>query len=154
MSKKIKVVITASKFKEQKRGTLIKVAHGYAFNYLIPKKIVEVATIKKLRHFSLFAQMEEQKYKANLIGNAKKRKEIMHITRITIYKKKGDFTLIFGSIKDKDVNNWITRYTTTKVNKKDIQLANINKVGTYLITIYDKASEEIPIQLHVLPNNI
>jgi len=154
MSKKIKVIIKANKFKEQKRGTIIKVTHGYAFNYLIPNDIVEVATMKKLKHFSLFAQMEEQKHQADLIKNARKQKAITHITRMTMYKKKGDSTLIFGSIKDKDINDWMTRYTNIKIDKKDIALTNINQIGTYLINIESKDSSAIPIQLYILPNNI
>lgn len=154
MSKKIKVIIKANKFREQKKGTVIKVAHGYAFNYLIPNDIVEVATMKKLKHFSLFAQMEEQKHQATLVKNTRKQKAIMHITRITMYKKKGDSKLIFGSIKDKDINDWMTKYTNIKIDKKDMTLANINQIGAYLVNIQSKVSHEIPIQLYILPNNI
>nr|ARW68381.1 ribosomal protein L9 [Chondria sp. (in: red algae)] len=154
MGKKVKVVIKTSKFKEQKKGNIINVSPGYAFNYLIPNNIAEIATAKKIKHFNMFAKIEEQQKKINLIENKRIENKIIKIAKITVYKKQGENNLIFGSIKEKDINDWIKKYININLEKKQIILDNINKVGINLIKIQIKTGIELPIKVYCLPNNI
>nr|ARW63810.1 ribosomal protein L9 [Chondria sp. (in: red algae)] len=154
MGKKVKVIIKTSKFREEKKGTILNVSPGYAFNYLIPQNLAEIATTKKIKHFGMFSEREEQKQKANFIANEKIKNTVGQIRKISIYKKKGDNHLIFGSIKEKEISDWIAKYTNVKLVNKQIKLTNINQTGMSLVTIQVKPSIEIRIKLYSLPSNI
>nr|ARW64233.1 ribosomal protein L9 [Chondria sp. (in: red algae)] len=154
MGKKIQVIITADEFKNKKKGNIIIVSRGYAFNYLIPKNIVEVTSINKIKHFEMFSKIEEAKLTANFIKIENIKNRIAQIKKISICKKQGENHLIFGSIKEKEIIHSINKYTNLKLEKKQIRLNTINQIGTHSIEIYVKQTILFTIQLNVIPNNV
>ena len=136
MKKKVQVIIKVDKFQEQKKGTIINVSRGYAFNYLIPKGIAETITSNKIKHFEMFLTLEKQKQEANSIAIENIKNKIAKVSKITLYRKKGEHKLIFGSIKEKDIINWLEKHTNIKLEKKQINLDNINTIGIYLSLIH------------------
>nr|YP_010171044.1 ribosomal protein L9 [Chondria tumulosa]QSD57185.1 ribosomal protein L9 [Chondria tumulosa] len=154
MKKKIQVIIKSNYFQNQKKGTIINVTPGYAFNYLIPKGIVETTTDKKIKHFQMFSKIEKEKQEANYIKVERVQNKIKKISRITVYKKRGEKNLIFGTIKEKDILNWINKYTNLKLEKKQIKLNNVNQVISTYIQIQVKQRIKDTIKLYIIPSNI
>lgn len=154
MGKKIRVIIKTDKLMQYKKGNIINVSAGYAFNYLIPKNMAEIATCKKIKHFSMFSIIEEKKQKANFIAKEKLKNKIIQVEKIVIYKKKGENYLVFGSIKEKDISDWIKKYSHIELNNKQIKLNNNNTIGINSTNIQIKPDIAIKVKLYNLPNNI
>src|SRR5512137_2716150 len=87
-----------------KRGDTIKVADGYARNYLIPKGLAIVATSKSAQ-----AIEHEKKLIAKRAEKDKKNAEAMLASfagvAVTIARKTADQEKLFGSVTTKDVEN-------------------------------------------------
>nr|ARW60282.1 ribosomal protein L9 [Laurencieae sp.] len=154
MKKKIQIIIKKSHFKQQKKGAIIEVLAGYAFNYLIPNGIAEIATKNRIKHYQMFSAIERETQEANSIVTQKIKNIIEQIPQITIYKKLGDNNLIFGSIKEKEIVNWIYKYTNLKVEKKQIKINNINQIGINFIEIQIKQDIIIRTKLYTIPSSI
>ena len=65
MVKKIDVILTKNHSNGEKKGNIINVSSGYAFNYLIPNQIAEIATEKKIKHIKMFEEIEKKQKVAN-----------------------------------------------------------------------------------------
>nr|YP_009398555.1 ribosomal protein L9 [Lophocladia kuetzingii]ARW67741.1 ribosomal protein L9 [Lophocladia kuetzingii] len=61
MKKKINVIITKDKYQQAKKGSIVKVSSGYAFNYLIPNQIAELATKGRIKHTKMFEDIKQKK---------------------------------------------------------------------------------------------
>nr|YP_009391729.1 ribosomal protein L9 [Laurenciella marilzae]ARW59873.1 ribosomal protein L9 [Laurenciella marilzae] len=154
MKKKIQVIIKNNNFKQIKKGKVISVFTGYAFNYLIPNGIAEVATKNQIKHYKMFSEIARKEQEANSIATQKIKNSIEQISKITIYKKIGDKNLIFGSIKEKDIINWINEYCDVKIEKKQIQIENISNVNINLFKINIKQNITVTVRLCIIPYNI
>ena len=154
MKRKIQVILKKDNFKEEKKGKIITVFPGYAFNYLIPKGIAEIATKNCIKHYQMFSEIEKKKQEENLIAIQKIKNIAKQINKITVYKKIGSNNLIFGSIKEKDIANWIYLNTNLNIDKKQITLESINKIGINSISIELKQNISITLKLCIIPYNI
>nr|YP_009396888.1 ribosomal protein L9 [Ophidocladus simpliciusculus]ARW66074.1 ribosomal protein L9 [Ophidocladus simpliciusculus] len=154
MKKKIKVILTKNHLDIKKHKSIINVAPGYAFNYLIPNNIAKMATIKNIKHFEMIEKLEKQKQEANIITINKLQNKVNQVKKIIIFKKKGENKLIFGSITEKDIINYIKKYTNIEINKKQIQIPAIRELGLNYINIETTNKIAVKIQLHVIPTNI
>nr|ARW68788.1 ribosomal protein L9 [Palisada sp.] len=154
MKKKIQVIIKNSNFQQQKKGTIINVFPGYAFNYLIPNGIVAVATKNQIKHYQMFLDIEKKKQEENSIQTEKIKNKIEKISKITVYRKQGDNKLIFGSIKEKDIIKWISRYCNLQIDKKQIKVDNINNIEINGIKIHIKQNIIVTVKLCIIPCSI
>lgn len=154
MKKTINIII---KQKDSNLGPINsckKVALGYAFNYLIPKELAEVATDGKVKHINMIHQKQVQKknkiYSKNLII-----KQYLEKTKkINIRKKIGQNQQIFGKITENEITESIFHITGQTINKKQIQIPQIKNVGIYNIKINIEDTIYVYVKLQILPRNI
>ena len=154
MNKKLKVIIEKTHKKLGEKGSVIQVNQGYAFNYLIPKKIVKVANKGQLKHLKMLKSIEniklqEEYSKASIIQS-----KITRIVKINIMKKLGDKQQIFGRISEKDIVAEIFNSTGELIDKKQIELPDIKTIGVYNITVQLADDIYNTLKLYVLPSNI
>nr|YP_009395257.1 ribosomal protein L9 [Bryothamnion seaforthii]ARW64025.1 ribosomal protein L9 [Bryothamnion seaforthii] len=154
MTKKIDIIITKDNFKENSSGTILSVSYGYAFNYLLPNKIAELATPKKIKHIQMFKTIEQKNKEAQKVAINELKQKIEKIKKISIHKKTGENSLIFGRITEKDIVNWFFKYTNLVINRKDIKTVNIKKSGIYYIEVYLGKDITHKMILRVVPTNI
>nr|WDA98800.1 ribosomal protein L9 [Sciadococcus taiwanensis] len=132
MKSSVKVFLNKDIANLGKSGTILSVSHGYAYNYLIPQGLAQIATTQVTNQVNNKRILEEQrilhkKEKLNEIKNELEKYEIF-----SIKKKIGKNNIIFGSISEKEVSSTIQNQTNIKVNKNNIILENkIRKLGTY-----------------------
>ena len=129
-----------------------KVAKGYAFNYLIPKGLAEIATKGKIKHINMLNQIKvnktSQKYQANLTVQ----RLLTQIKKINIRKKIGQNNQIFGSINENDISTHIFKLTGQQINKRQISLtlSDIKSIG--IIKVFIKIDTiNTSINLNILP---
>nr|WCH56403.1 ribosomal protein L9 [Hypnea sp.] len=154
MAKKITLIVKNAQYTSNKTEKIINVTQGYAFNYLIPKNIAEIATLGKLKHLKM---LEEKRNKELKINKDKANIILTHIEKIqkvNIKKKHGNKQHIFGKVNEKDILNYIYIYTGYKLNKKQINMPNIKQIGSYKLNIklFDKIETEL--LLNILPEII
>jgi len=119
------------------RGQVIKVAAGYARNYLLPKRLAVAATESNKK-------IVEQERDAYLRREAKVKTEADDLAKmlasvnLTIAHRVGDEGHLFGSVTSKDVADALERQNYT-IDRRKIHLDEpIKQVGEY----------KIPIRLH------
>nr|QCI07406.1 ribosomal protein L9 [Leiomenia cribrosa] len=154
MKRKTKVIIKQNINKLGKKGDIINVARGYAFNYLIPNHFAELATVGKLKHLKMFEKIKNIKLEAEKIEAKNMQKNLEKISKISIKKKVGDNQQIFGSVNEKEIIKQINNYTGYELEKKQINIPNIKSIGIYTIKIDLFNNIFTNLKLQVLPEEI
>nr|YP_010903552.1 ribosomal protein L9 [Hypnea cryptica]WCH56005.1 ribosomal protein L9 [Hypnea cryptica] len=152
MNKKITMILRNEKDRNQQQ--IIHVTRGYAFNYLIPKGVADIATPGKLKHINILQEKQKQKRQINKEKAQLTLKYLETVNKIIIKKKHGNKMQIFGQINEKDILKKIIDNTGYKLNKKQINVPNIKTIGKYQITIKLLDNVESYISINVVPDII
>ena len=119
------------------RGEIVKVAPGYARNFLLPKKLAVQATEANKK-------IVEQERQSHVRKEAKHKTEAEDLSRllngvsVTIYQKAGENNQLFGSVGSKDVGDALASRNFT-IDRRKIQLDEpIKQLGEY----------KVPVRLH------
>ncbi len=129
-----------------RRGEVVKVADGYARNYLLPRKLALVATPGNLKQVErervkLDAKEAEEKDAAAAIG-AK-----MSGVDVVISRKVGDTEALYGSVTSADIAEALER-KGFEVDKRKIGLREpIKKLGTHTVPL--RLHREVTVELAV-----
>lgn len=119
------------------RGQVVKVAAGYARNYLLPKKLAVPATEANKK-------IVEQERQAHLRREAKQEADASELSKllngvtVTIAQKAGEQDQLFGSVTSKDISEALEKQNYT-VDRRKIQLGEpIRTLGEH----------KVPVRLH------
>ena len=119
------------------RGEVVKVAPGYARNFLIPKRLAVMATESNKKIVEQERQAHLRK-EAKQIGEAQDLAKIMSGVSVTITQKAGENDQLFGSVTSKDVGDALAAKNYT-IDRRKIQLDEpIKQLGEY----------KVPVRLH------
>jgi large subunit ribosomal protein L9 len=120
-----------------RRGEVVKVADGYARNYLLPRKLALLATegnkkqIEREREKFEAKEMEEKKVAEALAGR-------MGGVEIEIARRVGENDVLFGSVTAADVASSLSA-KGFEVDRRKLQLPEpIKKLGEF----------DVPLKLH------
>ena len=119
------------------RGQIVKVAPGYARNFLLPKRLAVAATEANKK---IVAQERDAwlRKEAKLKGEAEDLGKMLSGVTITIAQRAGEEGHLFGSVTAKDVAEALERQNYN-IDRRKIQLEeNIRQVGEY----------KVPVRLH------
>ena len=119
------------------RGEVVKVAAGYARNFLLPKRLAVEATPSNRK-------IVEQERQAHVRKEAKQKDEaqdlakLMAGTTIRIAQKAGENDQLFGSVTAQDIVNALAGQNYT-IDRRKVQLDEpIKQLGEY----------KVPLRLH------
>ncbi len=119
------------------RGQVVKVAPGYARNFLLPRKLAVPATEANRK----IVEQERQAYlrkEAKLKGEAEDLAKIMTGVSVTIAQKAGEADQLFGSVTGKDIADALAGQNFT-IDRRKIHLDEpIKQLGEY----------KVPVRLH------
>jgi large subunit ribosomal protein L9 len=119
------------------RGQVVKVAAGYARNFLIPKKLAVTATDSNKKIVEQERQAHLRK-EAKLEGEAQDLAKLVNGVSVTISQKAGENDQLFGSVTSKDVADALAAKGFT-IDRRKIQLDEpIKQLGEF----------KIPVRLH------
>jgi large subunit ribosomal protein L9 len=119
------------------RGQVVKVAPGYARNFLLPKRLAVAATEanKKIVEQERQAHLRKE---AKAKGEAEDLGKLMGNVTITISQKAGENDQLFGSVTSKDIADALAAHNYT-IDRRRIQLDEpIKQLGEY----------KVPVRLH------
>ncbi len=119
------------------RGQVVKVADGYARNFLLPKRLAVAASESNKK-------IVEQERQAHLRREAKQKGEAEDLAKllggvtVTIAQKAGENDQLFGSVTSKDVADALAQQNYT-IDRRKVQLDEpIKQLGEF----------KVPVRLH------
>lgn len=132
-------------------GDLITVTPGHARNYLLPNKIAEPLTLGKMKYIKIVEAKNLKIREAKIHAMNKMKSEVERINKFSIKRKVSDKDNIFGSVTDKDIVQILKEITGTLLDKSQINIPDIKKIGIYTIEIALLEDLKLEIKLQVLP---
>jgi large subunit ribosomal protein L9 len=119
------------------RGEVVKVANGYARNFLIPKRLAVVANASNKNIVEQERQSHLRK-EAKLAGEAQELAKLLNGVTVTIAQKAGENDQLFGSVTSQNIADALAGKNFT-IDRRKIQLDEpIKQLGEY----------KIPVRLH------
>ncbi|HTC35425.1 MAG TPA: 50S ribosomal protein L9 [Bryobacteraceae bacterium] len=119
------------------RGQLVKVAPGYARNFLLPKKMAVAATESNKK----IVEQERQAYlrrEAKVVSEAGDLAKLMESVVVTIKQKAGENGQLFGSVTSKDIADALEAQSYTIERRKIVLDEPIKSLGEF----------KVPLKLH------
>jgi len=119
------------------RGQLVKVAPGYARNFLLPNKMAVAATESNKK----IVEQERQAHlrrEAKVEGEAKDLGKMLASVAITISQKAGENDQLFGSVTSKDIAEALEKQGYTIERRKIVLEEPIKTLGEF----------KVPVRLH------
>ena len=120
-----------------RRGDLVKVADGYARNYLLPRKMALLATEGNKK----VIEREKVKFDANEAEEQKAAQAVadrLAVVEVEISRKVGETDALFGSVTNADIAEMLAA-KGFDIDRRTIQLHDpIKRLGEF----------EVPVKLH------
>lgn len=116
------------------RGQVVKVADGYARNYLLPKRLAVPATPANKK-------IIEQERQAHLRREAREKADAEELAKllssvaVTIARKAGEQDQLFGSVTAQDISDALAQQNFT-IDRRKIHLEDpIKQLGEYQVSV-------------------
>ncbi|HEY9640107.1 MAG TPA: 50S ribosomal protein L9 [Coleofasciculaceae cyanobacterium] len=149
MAKRVQLVLSQDISKLGRAGDLVEVAPGYARNYLLPQKLAVHTTPGILKQVERRREAERQRL-LELKKEAEAQKAALEkATVLTIAKQVGEKDAIFGTVTNQDVADVIQATTGMEVDRRNMTVPDIHKLGTYRVDIklHPEVSASVEIQV-------
>jgi large subunit ribosomal protein L9 len=117
------------------KGTVVDVSSGYLRNFLMPRKLAEVATKGSIEAATRRRDAAEREAR-EAVDRARETAETLGKTVLTIPQQAGDDGRLFGSVTNQDIADAIRDARGIKIDKRKVQLEDpIKTVGTHMVTV-------------------
>jgi large subunit ribosomal protein L9 len=129
------------------RGQVVKVANGYARNFLLPKRLAVAATDSNRK-------IVEQERSAHLRRDAKKQSDAEDLGKlmagvvIHISQKAGENDQLFGSVTSKDIAEALEKQNYTVDRRNILLLEPIKQLGEHKVPL--RLHKEVTIEIPVI----
>ena len=147
MAKRVQVVLTEAISSLGRDGDVVDVAPGYARNFLFPSgKAVNVTP-------AVLKQIERKREKEKIAAEKIKQEALdfqtalKTIGRFNIKKQVGEDGVLFGTVTNGDVAEVIKEATKKEIDRRDIQVPDIHKLGSYKVQI--KLHQEVNAEINI-----
>jgi len=133
----MKIVLRTDVENVGRRGEVIRVADGYARNYLLPKRMALEATPGNMKQI-------EQERRVRAVHEAKEKKEAEALASkisqlsCTIVRKVGENEVLYGSVTNADIADLLEKQGFLMDKRKILLEEPIKSLGIY----------EVPLKLH------
>ncbi len=113
-----------------KQGERVKVADGYARNFLFPQGIAKEMNAQAQAEFRNREASKQHKIEVAK-ATADKAAKALDGKNIRVHAKAGSNGKLFGSVTAKDISEAIKKQTGIDIDKKKISVEDIKTYGTY-----------------------
>jgi large subunit ribosomal protein L9 len=129
------------------RGDVVDVARGYARNYLLPRRLAEVATPARVTELER-VEAQRARSEARSTEQAQDIAEVLGKTVLRFEVKSGPTGSLFGSVTPTDVADEIWRTRKIRVDRRKVDIDPIKRIGRYAIPI--TLFEEVQVEVKTL----
>jgi large subunit ribosomal protein L9 len=116
------------------RGEVVDVRKGYARNYLLPRRLAEVATPARVAELNR-VEAERAKHEARSAEQAQEIAEVLGKTVLRFEVKAGSTGALFGSVTPSDVADELWRARKVRVDRRKVAIDPIKRIGRYTVPI-------------------
>ena len=117
------------------KGQVVTAADGYARNFLLPRKLAEIATPGRVAEVRRRQEEAETKVQRDA-ERADELAETLGKTVLTVTAQAGEDGKLFGSVTAADISDAIYDARKVRVDKKKISLSEpIKETGDYMVEI-------------------
>lgn len=128
------------------RGQVVKVAPGYARNFLLPRKMAVPATESNKKIVEQERQAHLRK-EAKLASEASDLAKLMNGLTVTIKQKAGENDHLFGSVTSQDVIDGLAKQGYT-IDRKKLSMDPIKQLGEYKVPV--KLHKDVTAEINVI----
>ena len=150
--KRTQVVLSQDVPKLGNSGDLVEVAPGYARNYLYPRSMAYRVTPGVLKQVEFRREQERQRLEAIKQEAEAIKTALNTIGMFTVKKAVGEDEAIFGTVTAAEVAEVIQQNAGKEVDRREITLPDINKLGEYKVDIKLHSEVTATINLRVVPD--
>jgi large subunit ribosomal protein L9 len=128
------------------RGDVVKVAAGYARNFLLPRKLAVAATDSNRK----IVEQEKQAHlrrEAKAVGEAQDLAKLLGAVTVTIARKAGENDQLFGSVTAADISDALAAEKYTIERRKIVLDEPIRTLGEHKVTV--RLHREVPTEITV-----
>ena len=145
----VEVILKQEIRKLGNRGDVVRVANGYARNFLFPKQMAMPATGANKRQLEEMRAAADRE-SARLKGDAQKLGEIIQGLTIELTERAGESDQLFGSVTSRDIASEIEKLGYTIDRHKIVITKPIRTVGEHEVTVHLHRDIDIPLKVTVL----
>lgn len=118
-----------------KAGNVVNVSRGYLRNYLLPRKLAELATASRIAEVERRMEADRAAI-ARRAAEAEQIADLLNRTILTLKAKAGGDGRLFGSITSQDISDAIRDARQIDIDRHDITIdPPIRQTGTYTIPV-------------------
>jgi large subunit ribosomal protein L9 len=116
------------------RGDVVDVARGYARNYLLPRRMAEVASPARVKEMQR-VEAERARHEARSAEQAEQIADTLRKTVLRFEVKSGPTGSLFGSVTPSDIADEIWRTRKVRIDRRKIGMGPIKRIGRYTVPI-------------------
>lgn len=132
------------------RGDVVDVARGYARNYLLPRRLAEVATPARVTELER-VEAQRATREARSTEQAEEIAELLGKTVLRFEVRSGPTGSLFGSVTPTDVADEIWRTQKIRVDRRKVGIEPIKRIGRYSIPITLFEDVQVEVKTLVVP---
>ena len=132
------------------RGDVVDVARGYARNYLLPRRMAEVATPARVAEIQR-VDAERARHEARSAEQATEIADVLRKTVLRFEVKSGPTGSLFGSVTPSDVADEIWRTRKVRVDRRKIAMDPIKRIGRYTVPVEVFQDVQAEVKTLVVP---
>jgi len=128
------------------KGDVVNVARGYARNYLLPRKLAEVATDGRIAEVKRI-EAQRAAHEARSADQATEIAETLGKTVLRFDVKAGPTGSLFGSVTTTEIADEIWRTRKIRVDRRKIGVDHIKRIGRFTVPIdvYEGVTAELKL---------
>jgi large subunit ribosomal protein L9 len=132
-----------------RRGEIVKVADGYARNFLLPRKLALPATDGNRKHVERERKIMEAR-EAEEKGQAESIAARLASVEITISRRTGDTDQLYGSVTSADIAEFLKARGFEIDRRKLILPESIKTIGDHNVPLKLHREVTVPLVVHVV----
>ena len=132
------------------RGDVVSVARGYARNFLLPRKLAEVATSARVAELEK-RDMQRARHEAKTMDDAQSIAATLENTVLRFEVKAGPTGSLFGSVTQTDIVDALWQSKKIRVDRRKVDTAPLKRIGRYSIPVDIFQDVRVEVRTEVIP---
>jgi large subunit ribosomal protein L9 len=132
------------------RGDVVSVARGYARNFLLPRKLAEVATPARVAELEK-RDAQRARHEAKTLDDAQAISAKLEQAVLRFEVKAGPTGSLFGSVTPTDIVDELWATQKVRVDRRKLETGTIKRIGRYSIPIDIFQGVRVELHIEVIP---
>ena len=146
----MEVILLSDVEKVGLRGEVVDVARGYARNFLLPRRLAEVATPAKVAEVRKREQLRAR-HEAKSVDQAQAIADTLRKTVLRFDVTAGPTGRLFGSVTPTDIADELWRTRKIRIDRRKIGIDTIKRIGRYDVPVQVFQDVDVEVKTLVVP---